>query len=84
MRTEVELLKLLRKCLHSDLFDWGLCALNKYMFLKGLITVDEYYCLKNLIYKHKPKNYKGELYYFRKGKREPRDKYLQELIKKYE
>ena len=83
MRNKVELLKLLRENLHSDLFESGLCSLITYMFFKGLITIHEHYCLDKLIYKHKPKKYEGELYYFRKGKIENRDKYLQELIEKY-
>jgi len=83
MRSALELLKVLRKELHGDLFESGLCLLCYDMYLIGTITFNERRCLDFLIIRNKPlKTHTG--FYFPIGKIEPRDKFLQELIKKYE
>jgi len=83
MRSKVELLKLLRKELHGHMFGGALCGLTLDLLDCGVITEGEKYKLKYLIYDNRPKDNCG-LFFFPIGEREPRDKFLQELIEKYE
>ena len=83
MRNQVELLELLRKELHGDLFESGLCSICQDMRDFYVVTDYEYWKLKHLIYDNRPKDNCG-IYFFPIGEIEPRDKFLQELIKEYE
>jgi len=86
MRSKVELLKLLRKELKEQnvhMSCGGLCSLIVKLLDCGVITVDERHELKYLIYSNTPKDSCG-LFFFPIGEREPRDKFLKELIEKYE
>ncbi len=82
MRSKVELLKLLREELHSDTFCSGLCSSCQAMQDFHILTEGEHYELRYLIYENRPKDNCGA-YFFPIGEREPRDKFLQELIEKY-
>ena len=83
MRSKVELLKLLRKELHGDRFHTGLCSLNLSMLNFQIIRESECRKLEYLIDTNRPKE-NFWIYYFPKGEIEPRDKFLKQLIEKYE
>jgi len=82
MRSKVELLKLLRDNLHSDLFKDGLCHLIQDMFIEQIIDSKEKKILRRLLNNKSPYKFKGTYWWF-PHKRTPRDKFLQELIEKY-
>ena len=87
MRSEVELLKLLRDNLNSDLFKDSLCHLIDDMMIGEIINSKEKFFLRRLLYDNSPYNppYNNRIgnYWWGPYKREPRDKFLQELIEKY-
>jgi len=79
----VELLKLLRKNLNSDYFRSGLCQLINNMLYREIINGEEGVVLRRLLYDNLPENTNISEYWWFPYKREPRDKFLQELIDKY-
>ena len=83
MRSEVELLKLLRDNLNSNYFRSGLCHLIDNMLVREIINGEEGVVLRRLLYDNLPENTNIGEYWWFPYKREPRDKFLQELIQKY-
>jgi len=83
MRSKVELLKLLRENLHSDLFRDGLCHLIQDMLIEEIIDSKEKKILSRLLNNNSPYKFIGTYWWF-PSKRTERHKFLQELIEKYE
>ena len=83
----MELLKLLRGNLNSHYFKSGLCHLIDNMLVREIINSKEKFFLRRLLYDNSPYNppYNNRIgnYWWGPYKREPRDKFLQELIEKY-
>ena len=84
MRSKGELLKLLRGNLNSHYFKSGLCHLIDNMLVREIINGEESVVLRRLLYDNLPENTNIAEYWWFPYKREPRDKFLQELIEKYE
>ena len=79
----MELLKLLRDNLNSYYFRSGLCHLIDNMLVREIINSEEGVVLRSLLYDNLPANTDIENYWWVPFKRTERDKFLQELIEKY-
>lgn len=79
-RPILELLQILRKELDSPLFRSGLCAMTYTLSSYNIITEDEEDILDDYLEKHKPNDLSG--YWWTKGERKPRQRFLEKLIKK--
>ena len=86
MRSEVELLKILRDNL-SHLFKYsdceGICESISWLYRKKEITPDEMAILNTIIKQRRPKGKPLLDYWWPAGKLEPRLKFLDRLIKYY-
>ena len=80
----MELLKLLRKNLNSDYFRSGLCQLINNMLYREIINREEGVFLRSLLLFNRPPDSMISNYWWVPFKRTERDKFLQELIEKYE
>ena len=80
-RPILELLQILREGLDGPFFKSGLCALTYTLNVYyDIITEDEEAILNAYLEKYKPNNASG--YWWPKGKRKPRQRFLKKLIKK--
>jgi len=84
MRTKKELIKLLLDNF-NDYFESGLCDLATNLYLKDKITEMEHILIKTALRQNKPymsiSNYLG--YWWPRGERHPRIKFLNEILEKY-
>lgn len=82
MRTIRELLKIMLD--NQELFQTGLCGWCHKLYFKDIITKDEYYIIRNYIYKYPTKRYKtaaNSSYYWEIGDIDSRIKWLKKHIK---
>lgn len=86
MRTKVELLQLLLDNIEL-IGEHGLCLAIKDMYWNHSINNEERRILERIIRNNPTESYLSDriaLYYFPAGEKEPRIKYLKQLIKHYE
>jgi len=84
MRTIKELLEVLLENI-DEINGLGLCKLVSTLYYSQMVSLDEFYLVKRYIGEHKPENLHtrfGCVFYWTRGRKSPRIKWLKKHIEK--
>lgn len=86
MKPMIEILKLVRAHMDVERGFTGMCWTSLRLYLIGTLKLDEMEAFKAFIQYHKPKKmwHLNEEFFFRRGDKRPRRKFLDRLIKQLE